>query len=48
LKVDTGELTEANAALLKYQRDELGPALIDSSRIIAQYVSALSRRGGEL
>lgn len=47
-EADRNELKEANAALLKYQRDELGPALIESSRIIARYVDALSRRGGDV
>jgi hypothetical protein len=45
---DRAELKEAVTALQNYQRDQLGPALIESSRVISRYVDALARRGGDV
>lgn len=42
------EYKRLNADLQTYQRDQLQPALIESTRIVAAYVAALSRRGGDV
>ena len=34
--------------LQNYQRDQLQPALIETTRVVSAYVAALSRRGGDL
>lgn len=39
------EYKRLNADLQNYQRDQLQPALIETTRVVSAYVQALARRG---
>lgn len=42
------EYKQLNADLQAYQRDQLQPALIETTRVVSAYVQALARKGGGL
>lgn len=42
------EYKQLNADLQTYQRDQLQPALIETTRVVSAYVSALAKRGGSV
>jgi hypothetical protein len=42
------EYKRLNQDLQTYQREQLQPALIESTRIVSAYVQALARRGGDV